>query len=151
MSCYSGVWQPVAVFAVVLLAGLPSQADAPPQHYTAQAGTVRDNATQLTWQQATDATKRSWNDATMYCAQLQLSGTGWRVPTLKELLTLVDPARSTAPVIDSKLFPGTPADTFWSANSFVADANYAWTIDFRFGNSAKDHAKSTGAYVKCVR
>lgn len=136
---------------LALLATLRVQADAPPQHYTVQAGTVRDNATQLTWQQATDNNKRTWSEAVAYCMQLQLSGTGWRLPTLKELLTVVDPARTTAPVIDSKAFPGMPADTFWSSNSFASDTNYAWTIDFRFGNSAKDHAKSAGAYVKCVR
>ena len=146
MRTHSGLW-----LAVALLATTHAYADAPPQHYTAQAGTVRDNATQLTWQQATDTTKRTWSEAAAYCMQLQLAGTGWRLPTLKELLTVVDPARTTAPVIDSKVFPGTPADTFWSSNSFVVDANYAWTIDFRLGNSAKDHAKSAGAYVKCVR
>jgi hypothetical protein len=139
------------VLCVILLATLGVRADAPPQHYTVQAGTVRDNSTKLTWQQASDATKRSWSDAAAYCTQLQLDGMGWRVPTLKELLTLVDPARTTAPVIDSKVFPGAPADTFWSANSYASDVNYAWTIDFRFGNSAKDHAKSASAYVRCVR
>ena len=139
------------VLGILVVATLRVQADAPPQHYTVQAGTVRDNSTLLTWQQASDATKRSWSDAAAYCTQLQLAGTGWRVPTLKELLTLVDPARTTAPVIDSKVFPGAPADTFWSANSFASDVNYAWTVDFRHGNSAKDHAKSAGAYVRCVR
>ena len=139
------------LLCILVLATQRAQADAPPQRYTVQAGTVRDNATQLTWQQTSDATKRSWSDAAAYCTQLQLSGTGWRVPTLKELLTLVDPARTTAPVIDSKVFPGAPADTFWSANSFASNVNFAWTIDFRHGNSAKDHAKSAGAYVRCVR
>lgn len=146
MRTRSGFW-----FAISLLVAAHAQADAPPQHYTAQAGTVRDNATQLTWQQATDMTKRTWSEAATYCMQLQLAGTGWRLPTLKELLTVVDPASTTAPVIDSKAFPGTPADTYWSSNSWMGDVNYAWTIDFRLGNSAKDHAKSTGAYVKCVR
>ena len=138
-------------FVVTMLATLRLQADAPPQHYTVRDGTVRDNNTELTWQQTSDAAQRSWSDAAAYCTQLKLAGGGWRLPTLKELLTIVDPARTTAPVIDSKVFPGTPADTFWSANSFAADTKYAWTIDFRYGNSAKDHAKSAGAYVRCVR
>ncbi|HKU39179.1 MAG TPA: DUF1566 domain-containing protein [Polyangiales bacterium] len=141
----------LSIFTLATFATLRLHADAPPQHYTVYEGTVRDNSTELTWQQGSDSMRRTWSDAGVYCAQLQLVGGGWRLPTLNELLTIVDPARTTAPVIDSKAFPGTPADTFWSANGFTGDAKYAWTIDFRYGNSAKDHAKSAGAYVRCVR
>ena len=127
------------------------RADSPPQHYEVKNGTVRATSTKLTWQQTIDQTKRSWNDSSRYCQELQLAGTGWRLPTLKELLTLVDPARSTWPVIDIVAFPDTPADLFWSANSWVMDGSYGWTVDFHMGNSAKDHAKSVGGYTRCVR
>lgn len=139
------------VLAFLLLAPFRVEADAPPQHYTVKAGTVYDNSTRLTWQQETNPTKRSWSDATTYCAQLQLEGTGWRLPTLKELLTLVDPARTSPPVIDSKVFPGSSSDLYWSTTNFKMDTNFAWTVDFGMGNSARDHLKSAPASVRCVR
>lgn len=135
----------------LLFGGAPLRAEAPPQHYAVKDGTVRDTSTKLTRQQTIDPNKRSWGDGVRYCEELQLAGSGWRLPTLKELLTLVDPARTTWPVIDVIAFPDTPADLFWSASSFAMGASNAWTVDFHMGNSAKDHAKSTGAYARCVR
>lgn len=130
---------------------MSAHADAPPQHYTLGADTVRDNDTKLTWQRGGDAMQYTWVAAAAYCAQLPVAGGGWRLPSLKELLTVVDPARTTAPAIDLNAFPDAKGDIYWSSNSYVVDTTYAWTIDFRNGNSAKDHSKTAAAYVRCVR
>jgi hypothetical protein len=137
--------------ALVLLHAQHAHADAPLRHYTVTAGTVRDNGTGLTWQQTPDPTPRSWSSADNYCKQLQLSGGGWRLPTLKELLTLVDPARTASPVIDPKAFPDAKAVIYWSSNDYVVDRTYSWTVDFGIGNSAKDHLKSATGNARCVR
>ena len=141
----------VAGLAISMCLALSVRADAPEHHYTVTTGTVRDNRTGLTWQQVSDPTPRSWSSAVNYCAQLQLSGGGWRLPTLKELLTLVDPSRSAQPVIDPKAFTDVRAETFWSVNTWVMDPTYAWTVDFRIGNSAKDHLKTATGFARCVR
>jgi hypothetical protein len=49
--------------------------------------------------------------ALAHCAALSLAGGGFRLPSIAELLTLVDPTRS-QPAIDPIAFPGTAGDFF---------------------------------------
>ena len=59
-------------------------------------GTVSDNATGLMWQQDTardggNYDAMTWEEALAYCEALNLGGlTDWRLPTIKELRSLVD-------------------------------------------------------------
>lgn len=59
-----------------------------------------DNLTGLEWQRNSDNwehdQKKSLADASNYCNSLDLSGTGWRLPTIGELRTLVRDCSSTA-------------------------------------------------------
>ena len=61
------------------------------------------------------ATRNSynWSGAKAYCGGVVLAGGGWRVPSVKELMTLVDfSVASPGPTIDTTAFPNTPADVF---------------------------------------
>src|SRR6266498_1598106 len=81
-----------------------------------QAGTVADNTTNLMWQQcsaglsgATCATGTigtyTWDNAITYCEGLTLGGfTDWRLPNIKELKSLADTTKATAPAIDINYF-----------------------------------------------
>jgi hypothetical protein len=52
---------------------------------------VIDQATGLEWQRRDDGKSRNWVQAHTYCRQLQLNGhTDWRLPTAKELHSIVD-------------------------------------------------------------
>ncbi len=57
-------------------------------------GTVQDTKTGLIWQQTVPSGTYTWADATAYCGSTvvstRLGGTGWRLPTLEELQTIVD-------------------------------------------------------------
>jgi Protein of unknown function (DUF1566) len=108
---------------------------------------VTDTRTELVWQRTVDANHYSWNGAKLYCSEL---GGGWRLPGLKELLTLVDPTR-TDPSIDPMAFPNTPpADWFWTASPFVGPSGHAWFVYFSSGLS--DHyAAGNALRVRCVR
>ena len=54
-------------------------------------GIVRDNVTGLEWQQVTAPGTYTWQQAIDYCNNLSLGGKDdWRLPTIKELSTLVD-------------------------------------------------------------
>lgn len=136
---------------LVLLGSGAARAEAPPSHYTITNSSVRDNATQLIWERSPDQVMRSWAAAKMYCETLGLEAATWRLPTLKELLTIIDPVQTPAPVIDVKAFPSTQANIYWSATEWVANPTHAWTVDFSQGNSAKDHEKTEPGYVRCVR
>ncbi|MCL2449554.1 MAG: DUF1566 domain-containing protein [Polyangiaceae bacterium] len=110
------------------------------------AGTVLDTKTNLTWQQAAPDTGMTYSDALTYCSTLNVSGTGWRLPTGRELLTLEN--YSSAYLLDSTAFSGALEGVYWSTtyggpmwpNSFVA-------VRFDIGGTDWTQAVS----VRCVR
>lgn len=59
--------------------------------------------------------------------------TDWRMPSLRELLSLVDfsvPGTLAAPTIDATYFPNTQFSRFWSANNYSSDPANAWVVNF---------------------
>ncbi|MEO8135602.1 MAG: DUF1566 domain-containing protein [Betaproteobacteria bacterium] len=62
------------------------------------------------------------------------SYTDWRLPTLRELLTLVY-ADGTIPTIEQEFFPTAPAAPFWTAAPHASDASNAWVADFADGST----------------
>jgi hypothetical protein len=138
-----------AVLASVL--GAPARASAPAGRYAAAQGTVYDTKTKLTWQQQVPSTRYPWADAKTYCAHVGaiLGGSGWRLPTLNELLTIVDFSRSN-PSIDPSVFPATPADVFSSATPDASSSEAMWTVNFLYGVAWA--LSNTDAFaVRCVR
>jgi len=88
----------LGVLAVIAV-GLPTSAsaNAPAGQYVVTAsgtgnGTVYDTKSKLTWQQTVSSATYSWVAAKTYCAGVgaSLGGTGWRLPTIKELQSIVD-------------------------------------------------------------
>lgn len=142
---------PWLIAALGLLASAWSaQASAPAGRYTLSVDTVYDTKTKLTWQRATPGATYDWPGAKSYCQGLTLGGysSGWRLPTIQELSSLVDVA-SFNPAIDKAAFPGTPVGRYWSSSP---NARYsgAWTVTFDYGNAT--HYNTTDSYpVRCVR
>jgi len=137
----------LAVIAVAL--GTSANADAPAGRYTTANATVYDTKTKLTWQQTVPSATYNWADAKAYCAGLNLNGTGWRLPTCKELQTIVDDSR-TSPAIDPNAFPSTPTRSFWSSSPFVTVSSEAWLVSFSNGNTSINVVSSLDN-VRCVR
>jgi len=133
----------------VVLTALWARADAPPGRYTIANGTVRDNQTMLTWQQALDASTVSWAGAATYCMSLALDGGGFRVPSVTELQTIVEEGRA-GPSIDTTAFPATPAVRFWTSSPQRNVAGSAWLVSFDDGEVTPSPT-STLAPVRCVR
>jgi hypothetical protein len=144
-----------SIAATVALGGI-TRANAPPGRYTVAGGIVYDTKTKLTWQQAVPATTYTWSDAMTMCSTLNLGGTGWRLPTVKELMTIYDVTQPTSPAIDSTAFPGTPAGHFWSSTPLAYKVNsvsYAWNVDFVAYGGADNGTPVSSAtgYARCVR
>lgn len=57
----------------------------------------------------------------------------WRLPTHKELLTLVE-KRCYNPSINTTLFPGTPTTGYWSSTPGAFNPDYTWIVAFGFGD-----------------
>jgi hypothetical protein len=146
-----------AVAMVAVIPPTPADASAPGGRYVVtnggtSSGTVYDSKTRLTWQQTTSSIPYTRADAKTYCAGVgsSLGGTGWRLPTLKELQSLVDYSQTTPPMIDSTAFPGTPSDFFWSASPLAGSSSGAW--DVYFGNGQTGFCGVSGTFnVRCVR
>jgi len=127
-------------------------AGAPPGRYTTSNGTVTDTKTKLIWQQGTAPSTMTWANAKSYCAGIgsTLGSTGWRLPTIKELQTLVDVSVSSRPPIDPIYFPNTPQTNFWSSTPSTADTSAVWVLTFFDGNEGQAPRSGAGQ-VRCVR
>jgi hypothetical protein len=79
-------------------------------------GTITDNATQLMWSQSDAEIGMDWEDALEYAQQSELAGySDWRLPTPKELQTLVEYGKEASPAIDTDYF------------TLHIDDSYVWT------------------------
>jgi len=145
----------LAVTAIGLAAARSSRAFAPQGRFSVgtSTDTIVDTQTHLIWQAVDSVTTHPWTDAVAYCQNLTLGGTtGWRLPTVAELLTLVDDSRAD-PAIDPVAFPTMPTDNlaFWTSSSILAGFNstYAWTVSFQEGVVAFAFGP-TSLHVRCV-
>ena len=96
---------------------------------------VRDNLTGLVWQVANQAMTWDQANAAAQSAPALCGSSDWRLPSLRELLSIVHYGQRTAPTqfIDRTYFPNTPnsgtGGQFWTSDS--ATASNAHTVDFR--------------------
>ncbi|MBI5591177.1 MAG: DUF1566 domain-containing protein [Deltaproteobacteria bacterium] len=112
-------------------------------------GTVTDTSTGLVWQQAT-ANSRSWEEALSYCATLNLgNNTDWRLPTIRELRSLVDYNRYN-PAINMVYFTGTLSSYYWTSTTDAYSKYGAWSIGLYNGDDSKDF-KDDSHNVRAVR
>jgi hypothetical protein len=124
----------------------------PPMRYEVAAETVRDTKTGLTWQRKVDPTRRNWAAAKAYCAQLALAGGAagsWRLPSMRELQSLVDERRF-EPAIDPDAFPDTPPVEFWTGNVVSGAPDSAWRVTFANGYTY-DATATLEFLARCVR
>jgi hypothetical protein len=94
----------------------------------------------------------SFAQARTHCTQASM-----RLPSLKELLTIVDeePHREydddrleeVTKMIDGAAFPNTPSGAFWTSST--AGVDRAWTVSFLDGVTYTAELGSI-AYVRCV-
>jgi hypothetical protein len=142
--------------ASMLLTASGAFAAAPPTRYTVSNGTVLDSKTSLRWQQGFSPMAYTFGTATAnYCATLNASAlggfsAGWRVPTIKELQTLVDVRIQTGARIDLSAFQNTPPEFFWSSSLNANLAFHAWVVNFTNGNTDTNDVDLTRR-VRCVR
>lgn len=106
--------------------------------------TFLQKSAQLEWQKSPAPNDMAWEPAKAYCAQLTLSGSGWRLPSKEERLALYADKQEGAAA-----FPGMNEGWYWSSSPFGGNANSAWDVDFG-GGSAGNGGVGSGR-VRCVR
>ena len=118
-------------------------------------GTVTDTSTGLTWQQATAPGTYTWEQALDYCEDLNLgSNSDWRLPTIKELDSIVDMTRC-FPAIRTTVFPDTTASIYWSSTTDASDNDVYYTvsnrcISFSYGSDNFGNKEESNNYVRAV-
>ncbi len=131
---------------VVLLAGINSFAEE--KHGNS---VVTDKINAIYWQDnsASQKSSKDWDDAVLYCDELVLNNvTHWRLPTFKELFSIVDYTR-VHPAINT-VFSFVNEGTYWTSTGFTPNRSRAWTIDFRTGKTYYSY-RTTNHAVRCVK
>jgi len=134
---------------LITLIALASLANA---DFTRSGDIVTDNTRGLMWQDdaAAVSTYLTWQGAIDHCEALTLGGyTDWRLPNIRELKSIVDRSKSTAPIIYSA-FQNATSNDYWSATTYAGGTSAAGVVDFNYGYDFWG-AKSASNYVRCVR
>lgn len=120
--------------------------------------TVYDTRTKLTWQRAVATSggvsnngSYNWAAAKTYCKTnaAALPGSGWRMPNLVEVLSLMDLKTKSGPALDTVSFPNTPNDFFWTSTPVGGSAVFSWQVymnDATYGSGDV----TAGKLVRCV-
>ena len=123
----------------------------PPSYTDNGNGTITDNVTGLVWQKQDDGIIKNWDDANNYCNNLSLAGqTGWRLPSLKELIGIVDYGAYN-PSINTLYFPLQPNKYFWSATRAANSVSAAQGVGFTYGSTGAGDMAAAIGYARCVR
>jgi Protein of unknown function (DUF1566) len=114
-------------------------------------GTVTDESTGLMWQQETPDKPMDWKSSAEHCKYLRLAGyTDWRLPTNKELISLVDYSRHN-PAINTTYFPTTVVSSlYWSSTTYASDTLLVWGVYFYNGHEYLNYQNGS-LYVRAVR
>ena len=116
---------------------------------------VLDRETGLVWEQSPDTTFHTWSDARLQCTSRPVGGRkGWRLPSVHELMSLVDPNNVDPTSVKPALPPGHPftvvSASYWSATTSVDDPANVWIVHVSTGGVTAEH-KSGDLRMWCVR
>lgn len=123
----------------------PNSAD-----YTSTNGVTLDKTTGLEWQQEDSNTDYLFANANQYCSNLVLDAkSDWRLPSIKELLSIVN-LNESDPTVNQTVFPNTESAAYWSVTDFRLGAGQRWAINFFRGTKSTPTESST-MRARCVR
>lgn len=137
--------------------------------YSRSGDVVIDNVTGLEWQDNIDSVQKRWvtevnynegnygdtsgDTAMTYCSELSLDGGNWRLPSEKELQTLVNYNKEFPDLhVKDGVFEHLTTAFYWSSTPvwFDGPSSGAWTVEFCYGMSAVVDSNRS-MYARCVR
>jgi len=118
----------------------------------AETTMVKDPTTNLIWEDTTHTSedKITFDEAKTYCETLKITEvSGWRLPTLNELLTIVDYTRADPAIL--KEFNHVKSGTvYWASTPYVRSRDEFWGVDFKDGTT-DGTSRNYSRYVRCVK
>ena len=156
--CFDASGDPISCSGTGQDGELQAGVDWPAQRFTDNLdGTVTDNLTGLVWLQVANCfTARNWTDAlsdanglmTGICSLTDGSvQTDWRLPNIKELLSLVDYAQLGPALPSGDPFVVVQSAFYWSSSSRVEVPLQAWAVNMNDGDAAPTFNKSNNLFV----
>ena len=125
-------------------------------------GTIHDKDNAYTWYDSNPATNGGYagtpgnsTDTEDFINALNAQHFGgfadWRMPTIKELSSLVNSSiADPGPAIDTARFSHTMSSGYWSSTTIAGNTYYAWLVSFN-GGYVNNYNKSNSYYVRAVR
>ena len=117
---------------------------------------VLDRETGLVWERSPSTQTSVWQlgalqNASYACLTKAVGNRlGWRLPTVQELASLVDPTNNSPALPTGHPFSNVQGSYYWSATVALTDPDGAWTVRFDNGNLTQ-YIKDAANYVWCVR
>jgi hypothetical protein len=130
-------------------------------------GTVTDNLTRLVWLKNTNCFGiQDWQSAVLAAQRLKGGDCGpnpdlvlsdgssagdWRLPTMKELCTLIDYSKRDPALPNGHFFSNVPPGYHWSATTLDHHSELAWIVYFESGTTCYENIKNRSGYILPVR
>jgi hypothetical protein len=114
---------------------------------------VLDKETGLVWEQSPDTTPVSWFTARVDCIDKNVGARkGWRLPSIAESASLVDPNAASAPFLPAgHPFSNIVLSNYWSATTIAGDPPNVWLVNFTDGIVGFTLKGAASGRTWCVR
>lgn len=113
---------------------------------------VLDKETGLVWERTPSTETMGWYSAITNCYRKYLGGRkGWRLPTVEELSSLVDPNEAPLTLPSGHPFINVQLGAYWSSNTIAEATADAWYVEFTLGNQNNAGKDDGSLYIWCVR
>jgi hypothetical protein len=118
----------------------------PSQRFVAvfDGAAVKDVQTGFTWEQSPDVFYGVWTEAVAHCQAKTVGGqAGWRLPSIKELSSLIDSSQKDPALPSGHPFGNIKSSIYWSSTSSDTDDMVAWHVSFFTGEVVTDQKSQT--------
>jgi hypothetical protein len=117
-------------------------------------GTVLDRETGLTWTKDAHIpwgqgwpNEEEWGNAVNMAIQMTIANRkGWRLPTVEELASLIDPSRSNPALPAGHPFINVQSNIYWSSTTYEFNSDFAWGVSMADGSAFVNPYQKTGHY-----
>jgi hypothetical protein len=146
-----GPWSTGLSFTVAYVPGTWSLSLGGERFQLVLGGQVLDRETGLVWERGPQADLLVWASAINLCTLVAIGNRkGWRLPSVQELMSLVDPLQGNPALPLGHPFGGVANANYWTATVGASDAATAVAVNLGTGG-ASSLGKTLTARRWCVR